>query len=129
MTVGLESCPAEIVESIVKCLDVTDAGSLCLTSRGLRWKATQGHFKSYFWSKRVKVTSPYLRHFRALTQRGSLVCEVRDLTPVGVVNNSKRTEAAVRAHPDYPSQGELEIFQEPWQTISSQETPDSFYVT
>ncbi|KAI3333008.1 hypothetical protein F4824DRAFT_275711 [Ustulina deusta] len=111
MTVGLESCPAEIVESIAKCLDVTDAGRLRLTSRCLRSKATQGHFTLYFWSKRVKVTSPCLEHFRALTQRGSLGCEIRDLTLVGVVNNTKRLEAAVKAHPDDPSQRNLDIFQ------------------
>ncbi|KAI1735149.1 hypothetical protein F4680DRAFT_312111 [Xylaria scruposa] len=112
MTVGLESCPAETVESIVKCLGVIDAGSLRLTSRCLHSKATQGHFRSYFWSKRVKITSPSLECFRVLTQRGSLGCEIRDLRLVGVVNNSKRIEAALKAHPDDPSQRNLETFQE-----------------
>ncbi|RYC61080.1 hypothetical protein CHU98_g5149 [Xylaria longipes] len=111
MTIGLESCPAEIVESIVKSLDVTDVGSLRLTSRCLHSKATQRHFSSYFWSKRVKVTSPSLEYFRVLTQRGSLGCEIRDLTLVGVVNNTKRIEAAVKAHSDDPSQRNLDIFQ------------------
>ncbi|KAI1159293.1 hypothetical protein F5B18DRAFT_35237 [Nemania serpens] len=112
MPVGLESCPAEIVESIVKRLDVTDAGSLRLTSRHLHSKATRGHFRSYFRSKHVEVTSARLESFKVLTQRGSLGCEIRDLTLVGVMNNTKRIEAAVKAHPDDPSRRNLKILQE-----------------
>lgn len=113
MTVGLESCPAEIVDSVAKCLEVTNAGSLRLASRCLRAKATQAHFRSYFWSKRVKLSSPHLERLEVVTRRGSLGSEIRDLTLVGVVNNTKRLEANVHQIPeDAESQRHLEILQD-----------------
>ncbi|KAK8134606.1 hypothetical protein PG984_006618 [Apiospora sp. TS-2023a] len=113
MTVGLESCPTEIIDSIAKCLDVTDAGSLRLSSRCLRAKATQAHFRSYFHLKRVKVSSRHLEKLEEVTRRGSFGCEIRDLTLVGVVNNTKRLEANVERRPkDAESQRHLEILQE-----------------
>ncbi|GFG18236.1 hypothetical protein IFM61606_04027 [Aspergillus udagawae] len=95
MTVGLESRPPEIIGSIVRVLDLTDVGNLRLTSRCLRAKATQGHFRSCFWSKRVKVTGPELENLAIVTQRGWLGCDISDLTLMGVVNNTERPEEAV----------------------------------
>ncbi|KAI6088227.1 hypothetical protein F4821DRAFT_91813 [Hypoxylon rubiginosum] len=92
MAAGLEDFPPELVEIIVRHLDVKDVGNLRLTSRCLRSKASQVHFRSYFRSKRVKLTSPHLEEFEAVTRRGSLGCEIRDLTLVGVVRS---LEAAV----------------------------------
>ncbi|KAK7978221.1 hypothetical protein PG988_005711 [Apiospora saccharicola] len=113
MAVGLESCPTEIIDSIAKYLDVTDAGSLRLVSRCLRAKATQAHFRSNFRSKRVRVINYHLKKLEVVTQRGSLGCEIRDLTLVGVVNNTKRLEEIVERHPkDAESQRHLEILQE-----------------
>ncbi|KAH6656457.1 hypothetical protein BKA67DRAFT_531726 [Truncatella angustata] len=113
MTVGLENCHTELVESIVGRLDVTDVGSLRLTSRCLRSKASQGHFRSYFRSKRVKVSSPHLEDFEVVTRRGSLGCEIRDLTLVGVVRDTNRLEAAVETRPeDAESKRHLQILQE-----------------
>lgn len=113
MALGLESCPAEIVDSIAKCLSVTDAGCLRLVSRCLHSTATQAHFRSHFHSKRVKVSSAHLEELKVATQRGSLGCEIRDLALVGVVHNTKRLEANVRRRPkDAESLRHLEILQE-----------------
>ncbi|KAK7920447.1 hypothetical protein PG985_008469 [Apiospora marii] len=96
MSVGLERCPTEIIDSIAKCLDVIDAGSLRLASRCLYSKATA-----------------HLQKLEAVTRRDSLGCEIRDLALVGVVNNTKRLEANVRRWPgDAESQRHLEILQE-----------------
>ncbi|KAF9886730.1 hypothetical protein FE257_011107 [Aspergillus nanangensis] len=88
MAIGLENCPLELVENIVGHLDVADVGNLRLTSRCLRSKATQSHFKYHFRSKRVRVTSSTLRKLASVTQSGSLGCEIRHLTLVGVVNTA-----------------------------------------
>ncbi|KAL2827772.1 F-box domain protein [Aspergillus cavernicola] len=109
---GFERCPPEVVESITSYLDVMNAGNLRLTNRCLRSKATQGHFKSFFRSKRVNITGLDLRNLGTLTQRGWLGCETLDLALVGVVNNTKRLEAAVEANPDDPRKRGLEILQE-----------------
>ncbi|KAL4861600.1 hypothetical protein BDV12DRAFT_179997 [Aspergillus spectabilis] len=112
MTVGLESSPPEIIWSILRLLDLADVGNLRLTSRCLRSKATQGHFQSCLRSKRVKVTGPELESLATVTQRGWLGCEIHDLTLVGVVNNTKSLEEAVRANPDDPRKTDLEILQQ-----------------
>jgi hypothetical protein len=112
MTVGLESCPPEIIGSIVQLLDLTDVGNLRLTSRCLRHKATQGQFRSYFRSKRVKVTGPELKSLAIVTQRGWLGCEINDLTLVGVVNNTETLEEAVLKNPDDPRKTDLETLQQ-----------------
>ncbi|GIC86289.1 F-box domain protein [Aspergillus udagawae] len=112
MTVGLESCPPEIIGSIVRVLDLTDVGNLRLTSRCLRSKATQGHFRSCFWSKRVKFTGPELENLAIVTQRGWLGCEINDLTLVGVVNNTERLEEAVWVNSDDPKKTDLETLQQ-----------------
>lgn len=98
MVVGLEKCPAEIIESIVKLLDVTDIGNLRQTNRCLCSKATQEHFKSYFRSKRVDITGQALQKLVGLTQPGWLGCETRNLTLVGIVNNTKGLEAFLKAN-------------------------------
>lgn len=112
MVASLESCSPEIIEIIVSFLNVTDAGNLRLTNRSLRLKATQGHFKSFFRSKRVRITGPELKDLTILTQNGWLGCEIRDLILVGVVNNTMRLDAAVRANPDDPQRQDLEILLE-----------------
>ncbi|KAL4863601.1 hypothetical protein BDV12DRAFT_206355 [Aspergillus spectabilis] len=94
----IEECPPEVVESIVSYLDLPDAGNLRLVNRCLRSKVTQRHIRSYFRSKRVHVTGPALRDLNVLTQRGWLGCEVRNLTLVGVVNNTMGLEAALKTN-------------------------------
>ncbi|KAL2820344.1 hypothetical protein BJX63DRAFT_444613 [Aspergillus granulosus] len=112
MTVGLESCPPEIIGCIARLLDLADVGSLRLTSRYLRSKATQGQFRSCFRSKRVKITGPELENLAIVTQRGWLGCEINDLTLVGVVNNTERLEEAVWANPDDPKKTDIEALQQ-----------------
>ncbi|KAL3462350.1 hypothetical protein BJX64DRAFT_259363 [Aspergillus heterothallicus] len=112
MTVGLTSCPPEVIGGIVSLLDLTDVGSLRLASRCLRAKATQSQFRSRFRSKRVKVTGPGLERLAVVTQNGWLGCEISDLTLVGVVHNIEDLEEAVLATPDDPRKTDLETLQE-----------------
>ncbi|KAF2996745.1 terpene cyclase [Neopestalotiopsis sp. 37M] len=89
MTAHFEKLPTELVDSIVKDLDVTDVGSLRLTSSRLHLKATQSNFRSLFHSMRIKIMSPELEILGSLTREGSLGCEVRHLTLVGIVKSTR----------------------------------------
>jgi hypothetical protein len=109
---GLENCPTEIVGEIAKYIDKIDAGHLRLTNRYLRSTVTQRLFGSYVCSRRVNVTGTDLQKLVDVTQRGWLGCEIRDLTLVGVVNNTKALEAALKANADDPRKRDLENLQE-----------------
>ncbi|GES60489.1 F-box domain protein [Aspergillus terreus] len=106
---GLENCPTEIVGEITRYIDLIDAGHLRLTNRYLRSTVTQGFFRSYVRSRRVKLTGTDLQRLVVLTQRGWLGCGIRHLTLVGVVNNTKSLEAALKANEDDPRKRDLEV--------------------
>ncbi|ETS77415.1 hypothetical protein PFICI_11289 [Pestalotiopsis fici W106-1] len=121
---SFEELPVEIVESIVQLLDVADIGSLRLASRPLNSKATQGHFRSFFFSKRVKVNSCQLEKLEFITKHGFLGCQIRDLTLVGLVYDTKGLKAAVRRHPeDSEKQHDLKELSE--QEVDYEDSRDS----
>ncbi|KAK4984449.1 hypothetical protein LTR50_006573 [Elasticomyces elasticus] len=93
MSANLEAIPTEVVEIIVCHLDVEDIGSLRLACRTLRSKASHGHFKTFFISKKVDLREPNVQHFAAVTRHGGLGCLIETLTITGVVYNTKALEA------------------------------------
>ncbi|KAL4876750.1 F-box domain protein [Aspergillus karnatakaensis] len=110
----LEDCPPEVVESIVEELEWADISSLRLTSRNLRFKATQHHVKSYFRTRRVQLIGQGLRKLEKVTRQGWLGCELRNLTLVGVVNNPMGYEkllkgSALRHDPEKRKRVEQEL--------------------
>ncbi|CAM1510061.1 Fc.00g003960.m01.CDS01 [Cosmosporella sp. VM-42] len=76
----LESCPAEIVECIVRLLDLKDICSLRLSCISLAAKSSQYRFKTFFRSQHVDVTTDALEAFAqglpakgaSIANRGSL---------------------------------------------------------
>jgi hypothetical protein len=107
MSLSLEDCPNEIIESIVVLLGLSDIRSLRLSSRTLATKATQDHFKSYFHSKHVDITHSALRAFVGISRPGGLGCLVQHLVLVGVVNNTKLLESILHeGEEEYEEEGE-----------------------
>lgn len=92
-----ETCPPEIVESIVKLLPLHDICNLRLTNQSLASKATQKHFKANFHSRRVELSRRELRKFITATEFSGLESSLlRDLTLVAPVYSTIELEGRLR---------------------------------
>lgn len=106
MPLGLEDCPNEVIESITRLLVLSDICSLRQISRTIATKTTGAHFKSYFLSKQVDITSSALKVFVDVTQPGWLGCLIQNLKLVGVVNNTKLLESILEEESELEEEGE-----------------------
>nr|POE78985.1 hypothetical protein CFP56_77663 [Quercus suber] len=96
MSSHLAGFPDEIIEEIVKLLEIGDICSLRLASPLLAIKTAQAHFKSFFRTKKVLITRTSLQRFVAAVKLGMPGNLLEDLSLVGVVNNTKRLAAKAR---------------------------------
>ncbi|GAM84430.1 hypothetical protein ANO11243_024260 [Dothideomycetidae sp. 11243] len=78
---SFEDLSVELVEVVVSQLDHKDCCNLRLVSTQIAAKASQGHFRSFFYNKKVELSSrKQLEGFVSNTGIGRLGCLVRKLT-------------------------------------------------
>lgn len=94
MSPRLDACPSEVTEEIATFLALDDIFSLRLVSRAIADKTTQNHFKSYFSTKHVDITTDSLEALVEATRPGSLGCCIQRLVLVGILHNGEQFGAS-----------------------------------
>lgn len=88
MATSLESLPEELIELVVRSLELHSICSLRATSRSTAAKASQGHFKTYFRSKTISLTVKSLKAVKRILQPNGLGCLLETATIAGVIPSS-----------------------------------------
>ena len=94
MPSSLESCPDNLIESIVELLNLDDIRNLRLTSKTLARKSSQYHLKKYFRTKHIDLTLNDLRRLVLGLQARelrSLVTNFTNLHLTGIVYETDTT--------------------------------------
>ncbi|MCJ1321134.1 hypothetical protein MMC15_006478 [Xylographa vitiligo] len=94
-TTSLDALPIEVVEMIVGFLEPHDVGSVRLTGHSMALKVSQGHFRTYFHKKALRVTIQSLTAFNDLLQPNSPVYLLEDATIVGLISRTTPDQAEV----------------------------------
>ncbi|KAI5465238.1 F-box domain protein [Mariannaea sp. PMI_226] len=94
MPAGLETCPPEVLESIIALLDLEAVCNLRLGCRSVAVSSAQISWRRFFSSKHVDLTSRDLLAFSRVTRHGGVSCQVQHLHLAGVVREVERTEGS-----------------------------------
>ncbi|MCJ1310497.1 hypothetical protein MMC25_004161 [Agyrium rufum] len=93
MPPSLAECPNEIIETILVLLDLDDVRTLRLSCRSLSISCVQAHFKSYYHTKRVEISSRGLKAFVDAMQHNRFVYCLQKLILVGLTAGGQRARS------------------------------------
>lgn len=84
----LEDLHVELVDHILRCLNICDIASLRLTSRAMAKKATQPTFTSIFKHKEIILSTESLENMARVTAEGRIGCLLEHCTIEGIATST-----------------------------------------